>query len=320
MSEKNILVQVKDIKKHFLMNEGLRRGVLKAVDGVSLDIYKGETLGLVGESGCGKSTLGRVVLRLVEKTSGEVLFDGQDVYALKPKELVRLRRKMQIIFQDPYACLNPRLRIEDIIAEPLRFHEKLSSEERKERVAKVMADVGLNEDMARRFPHELSGGQQQRVGIARALILRPEFIVCDEPVSALDVSVQAQILNLLVTMKEEYKLTYLFVSHNLAVIHHICDRIAVMYLGQIVEVADKEELFSNPLHPYTKALISAVLSVDEEENRSRIILKGDLPDPSNPPEGCRFRTRCVYAEDACEQEQTLQEVKPGHWLRCRKSQ
>ncbi len=316
MKDNRAFIEIRNVKKYFPMHDGLKKTQLKAVDGVSLNIYKGETLGLVGESGCGKSTLGRVVLRLLEKTGGEVVFDGQDVYALKAKELVEFRSRMQIVFQDPYACLNPRLRIEDLIAEPLRFHEKISSKERRERVAKVMEDVGLNEDMARRFPHELSGGQQQRVGIARALILRPEFIVCDEPVSALDVSVQAQILNLLVSMKEEYKLTYLFVSHNLAVVHHICDRIAVMYLGQIVEIAEKDELFSNPLHPYTKALISAVLSIDEEENKGRIILKGDLPDPSNPPEGCRFRTRCAFAGEQCRQDQELQEIKPGHWLRC----
>ena len=316
MSENRAFIEIRDVKKYFPLNEGLKKTQLKAVDGVSLDIFKGETLGLVGESGCGKSTLGRVILRLVEKTGGDVIFDGQDIYSLKTKELVAFRRKMQIIFQDPYACLNPRLRIGDIIAEPLRFHEKISAKERRERIAGVMADVGLNGDIERRYPHELSGGQQQRVGIARALVLKPEFIVCDEPVSALDVSVQAQILNLLVSMKEEYKLTYLFVSHNLAVVHHICDRIAVMYLGQIVEIAEKDELFSNPLHPYTKALLSAVLSVDEEEKKGRLILKGDLPDPANPPEGCRFRTRCAMAGEQCRQEQQLQEVKPGHWLRC----
>lgn len=319
MSERKAFIEIRDVKKYFSMNEGLRKGTLKAVDGVSLDIFKGETLGLVGESGCGKSTLGRVILRLVEKTSGEIRFDGQDIYELNAKELVGFRKRMQIVFQDPYACLNPRLRIEDIIAEPLRFHEKINAKERRDRVAKVMSDVGLSEDMAQRYPHELSGGQQQRVGIARALILKPEFIVCDEPVSALDVSVQAQILNLLVSMKNEYKLTYLFISHNLAVVHHICDRIAVMYLGQIVEIADKEELFSNPLHPYTKALISAVLSIDEEENRDRTILKGDLPDPSNPPAGCRFKTRCGMADGNCEREQMLVEARPGHWLRCCKT-
>ena len=281
----NPYIKVKELKQYFPMNEGIQKGMVKAVDGVTLDIFRGETLGLVGESGCGKSSLGRAVLRLIEKTGGEVTFDGQDIYGFSPEQLKAFRRKMQIIFQDPYACLNPRLRIEDIIAEPLRFHEKLSAKERKEKVMQVMADVGLTEDMARRFPHELSGGQQQRVGIARALILKPDFIVCDEPVSALDVSVQAQILNLLVELKQQYHLTYLFISHNLAVVHHICDRIAVMYLGQLVEIAEKDELFSNPLHPYTQALMSAVLSLDGEQKR-RIILRGDPPDPSNPPEGC----------------------------------
>lgn len=315
MSERKPFIQMREVKKYFPMNEGLKRVYLKAVDGVTLDIYRGETLGLVGESGCGKSTLGRVALRLTDKTSGEVIYNGRDVYSLNPKDLVKLRSQMQIVFQDPYACLNPRLHIEDIISEPLKFHEKLSRADQKKRVAKVMADVGLSEDMGRRYPHELSGGQQQRVGIARALILKPEFIVCDEPVSALDVSVQAQILNLLVSMKEEYKLTYLFISHNLAVVHHICDRIAVMYLGQIVEIAEKNELFKNPLHPYTKALISAVLSVDNVQ-RERILLQGDLPDPSNPPEGCRFRTRCIKVHKDCEKEQALLEVVSGHWLRC----
>ncbi len=314
----NPYIKVKELKQYFPINEGIQKGIVRAVDGVTLDIFRGETLGLVGESGCGKSSLGRAVLRLIEKTGGEVTFDGQDIYGFSPEQLKAFRRKMQIIFQDPYACLNPRLRIEDIIAEPLRFHEKLSSKERKEKVMQVMADVGLTEDMARRFPHELSGGQQQRVGIARALILKPDFIVCDEPVSALDVSVQAQILNLLVELKQQYHLTYLFISHNLAVVHHICDRVAVMYLGQLVEVAEKEELFSNPLHPYTQALMSAVLTLDGEQKR-RIVLKGDPPDPSNPPEGCRFRERCVKSCDHCTKEQVLKEVKPGHWVRCCRS-
>ena len=311
----NPYIKVKELKQYFPMNDGIRKGIVRAVDGVTLDIYRGETLGLVGESGCGKSSFGRAVLRLIEKTGGEVTFDGQDIYSFSPAQLKAFRRKIQIIFQDPYACLNPRLRIEDIIAEPLRFHEKLTSGERKEKVMRVMADVGLTEDMARRFPHELSGGQQQRVGIARALILKPDFIVWDEPVSALDVSVQAQILNLLVELKRQYHLTYLFISHNLAVVHHICDRIAVMYLGQIVEIAEKDELFSNPVHPYTQALMSAVLSLEAEQN-NRIILRGDPPDPTNPPEGCRFRERCNRAGQYCTGEQRLKEVKPGHWVRC----
>ena len=309
------LIQLRDVRKHYPVNEGLRKTVLKAVDGVTFDIYEGESLGLVGESGCGKSTLGRVILRLIEKTSGDVLFDGRDIYAMRQAELVDLRRSMQIIFQDPYACLNPRLHIEDIIAEPLHFHERPSRRELKERVIRMMTDVGLSPDMARRFPHELSGGQQQRVGVARALILRPQFIVCDEPVSALDVSVQAQILNLLAEMKESHRLTYLFISHNLAVVHHLCDRIVVMYLGQVVEIADKDELFANPMHPYTQALISAVLSIDDD-GENHAVLTGDLPDPTNPPEGCRFITRCVLASEACKREQLLVEVRPGHWLRC----
>lgn len=312
------LIQIRDVKKYYPVNEGFHTKYLKAVDGISLEIMRGETLGLVGESGCGKSTLGRLILRLNNISDGEVIFDGENIYSLDANELVSLRRKMQIVFQDPYACLNPRLRIADIIAEPLRFHEKLTTKELYSRVSEVMQVVGLSADMMKRFPHEISGGQQQRVGIARALILKPSFIVCDEPVSALDVSVQAQILNLLVQLKQEYGLTYLFISHNLAVVHHICDRIAVMYLGQIVELANKEELFTNPLHPYTKALMSAVLSVNDEGKR-RTILTGDLPDPMNPPVGCHFQTRCPSFSNQCLQKQELLEVTPGHWLRCCKA-
>lgn len=309
------LIHLNNVKKYYPVNDGFHTKYLKAVDDISLDIRKGETLGLVGESGCGKSTLGRVILRLNEITDGQVTFNDQNIFLLKQGELKDLRKKMQIVFQDPYACLNPRLRIADIIAEPLRFHEKLTREELDKKVLDVIKAVGLSEDMMRRFPHELSGGQQQRVGIARALILRPSFIVCDEPVSALDVSVQAQILNLLVKLKAEYELTYLFISHNLAVVHHICDRIAVMYLGQIVELADTEELFKNPLHPYTKVLMSAVLSIDGE-SAGRTVLRGDLPDPMNPPTGCRFHTRCTFCMEKCQTEQQLVEVKSGHWVRC----
>lgn len=312
-----ILIKVQNLKKHFPFSEGMKKKDVKAVDGVSLNIRRGETLGLVGESGCGKSTLGRVILRLQDKSEGGVFFEGREVFSLNKRELLRCRRDMQIIFQDPYACLNPRLTVGQIIAEPLKFHGIKSKQEQRRRVEEVMASVSLPLDILKRYPHELSGGQQQRVGIARALILKPKFIVCDEAVSALDVSVQAQILNLLVKLKEEYQLTYLFISHNLAVVHHLCDRIAVMYLGKIVEIADKETLFKNPLHPYTKALMSAVLSVEGKDEIEGFTLMSDLPNPIDPPSGCRFHPRCDKCCEKCSlAEPELVEVEPGHFVSC----
>lgn len=312
---RNVLVQLNQVAKHFL--SGLSSRQVKAVDGVSLDIFQGESLGLVGESGCGKSTLGRVILRLTDITSGQVLFQGQDVFKLRASELAEQRKQMQLIFQDPCACLNPRLRIEDIIAEPLKFHRKLRREQIRERVCSLMDEVGLQPDMGRRFAHGLSGGQQQRVGIARALVLQPKFLVCDEPVSALDVSVQAQILNLLVTLKEKRGLTYLFISHNLSVVHHLCDRIAVMYLGRIVELADKDTLFCKPLHPYTQGLMSAMLTLQKDPQRQTIELLGDIPSPMNPPAGCSFCPRCPHAQPICrEKAPGLQEIESRHFVAC----
>lgn len=313
----DILIHAENVRKYFSFSEGLRKQNVKAVDDVSLDIFRGETLGLVGESGCGKSTLGRVILRLREKTGGTVLFEGKDLHHLSNREMKKMRANMQIIFQDPHACLNPRLTVGKIIEEPLKFHGNVSKEERRQRVKAVMASVGLSEAMMERYPHELSGGQQQRVSIARALILRPKFIVCDEAVSALDVSIQAQILNLLVQLKEEYQLTFLFISHNMAVVHHICDRIAVMYLGKIVEIADKESLFRNPVHPYTKALMSSLLTTDNLVDFDDFTLHGDLPSPVNIPAGCRFHTRCSQSCEQCQHaEPAFTEVEPGHFVAC----
>lgn len=309
------LVQVRNLFKHFPVAGSDDK--LKAVDGVSFEILAGETLGLVGESGCGKSTVGRCVLRLYEPTSGEVFFEGKNILEAGKNDLQRLRREMQIIFQDPYASLNPRLNVLSIIAEPLKIHGLGNKTEQKARVADLLEKVGLNPDYMFRYPHEFSGGQRQRLGIARALALNPKLVIADEPVSALDVSVQAQVVNLLQDLQAELGLTYLFISHGLAVVEHISSRVAVMYLGKIVEIAPSIELYRNPLHPYTQALLSAIPVPDPKQKRQRIILKGDVPTPINPPSGCRFRTRCPFAIKECaEIVPELREIAPGHTAAC----
>jgi len=309
------LVSVRGLVKHFPV-EG-SDDVVRAVDGVSFDIFAGETLGLVGESGCGKSTVGRCLLRLIEPTAGEILFGGEDVTSLDKKRLRQLRREMQIIFQDPYASLNPRMKVGDIIAEPLVIHNQGTRSERRDRVASLLRRVGLDPDYMNRYAHEFSGGQRQRIGVARSLALNPKLIVADEPVSALDVSVQAQVVNLLQELQEEFNLTYLFISHGLAVVEHISTRVAVMYLGRIVEIADAAELYARPLHPYTQALLSAIPIPDPRQKRKRIILQGDVPTPINPPSGCRFRTRCPLAIEECAHiDPELREVSPAHHVAC----
>jgi oligopeptide transport system ATP-binding protein len=314
-TKKQEIVQIKNLVKHFPVENS--EDVVRAVDDVSFDILAGETLGLVGESGCGKSTVGRCILRLYEPTSGEVLFEGQDITDLPNKEMQKLRREMQIIFQDPYASLNPRLTILSIVSEPLKIHGIGNKKEQKERVADLLTKVGLDPNYMFRYPHEFSGGQRQRIGIARALALNPKLIICDEPVSALDVSVQAQVVNLLQDLQAEFGLTYLFISHGLAVVEHISQRVAVMYLGKIVEIAEAEELYELPLHPYTKALLSAIPIPDPKQKRERIVLQGDVPTPINPPSGCRFRTRCPLAIPACaEVVPELREITKGHSAAC----
>jgi oligopeptide/dipeptide ABC transporter ATP-binding protein len=314
------LLEVKDLKKHYPIKKGLfgkQVGAVKAVDGVSFSIQPGETLGIVGESGCGKSTTGRTILRLIEPTAGEVLFDGQDIRKLPPDEMRKFRTNMQIVFQDPYASLDPRWTVQRTLEEPLRTHLKLSEAEIKDRIAELMSVVGLAPYHASRFPHEFSGGQRQRIGIARALALRPKFVVCDEPVSALDVSIQAQVLNLMQDLQSQFSLTYMFISHDLSVVKFICDRVGVMYLGRMVEMAPTAEMFAEPLHPYTKALMSAVPVPDPEAARERIVLTGDVPNPQSPPTGCTFHTRCPYVMDSCRQAvPEWREVSPGRHVAC----
>jgi oligopeptide transport system ATP-binding protein len=322
-SSQDILLRVENLVKHFPITQGIilqkQIGAVHAVDGVSFDVRRGETLGLVGESGCGKSTTGRTILQLYKPTAGQVHFDGVDLVSLKGEELRLMRRKMQMIFQDPYASLNPRMTLADIIGEPLVVHNVAKGKEINERVEHLLELVGLNPGFARRFPHEFSGGQRQRIGIARAIALQPSFIVCDEPISALDVSIQAQVVNLLEDLQEQFNLTYLFIAHDLSMVRHISNRVGVMYLGIIVELTSRDELYEHPLHPYTQALLSAIPIPDPflEEKRRRTILQGDVPSPVNPPSGCRFRTRCPIAEALCAEKQPeFRELKPGHSVAC----
>ncbi|WP_111937550.1 ABC transporter ATP-binding protein [Clostridium paraputrificum] len=318
--EQEVILRVENLKKYFPIKGGFFSktiGNVKAVDGVSLEVRKGETLGIVGESGCGKSTTGRAILQLLKPTGGKVYFKDQDLSKLSKKEMRALRPKMQLIFQDPYSSLNPRMTVGQIIGEALIDHKMATKENLREKVLEVMDLCGLAEYQIDRFPHEFSGGQRQRIGIARALALDPEFIVADEPVSALDVSIQAQIINLLVKLQKEKGFSYMFISHDLSVVEHLCQRVGVMYLGSMVELADKDELFDNPLHPYTKALLSAIPIPDPTIKRDRIILTGDIPSPANPPKGCKFHTRCPYATDKCKEEAPeYREIKEGHFVAC----
>ena len=323
VAENNKLVRVLNLKKYFPITQGLliqrHAGDIKAVDSVSFDIYQGETLGLVGETGCGKTTVGRTLLYLYEPTAGQVLFDGIDLTTLSESKLRHVRRRMQIIFQDPYASLNPRMTVGSILASPLEVHGLARGREKRDRVQELLRLVGLNPDFVNRYPHEFSGGQRQRIGIARALALNPDLVVCDEPISSLDVSIQAQVVNLLEELQDRLGLTYLFIAHDLSMVRHISDRIAVMYLGKIVELADRDEIYLHSTHPYTQALMSAVPVPDPDiaKSRHRIILEGDIPSPANPPEGCNFNTRCPVAKEICFKEDPVyREIQEKHWVAC----
>ena len=314
------LLEVKDLKKYVPIKGGILSktiGYVQAVDGISFALYPGETVGLVGESGCGKSTAARAILRLIEPSGGRVFFEGQDILTLGKKPMRALRRQMQIIFQDPYASLNPRMTVASIVGEPLEIHKIAKGRQKEEKVANILEKVGLRPEHMRRYPHEFSGGQRQRIGIARALALNPKLIIGDEPVSALDVSIQAQVINLLEDLQKEFNLTYLIIAHDLSVVEHISNRVAVMYLGKIVELASDRELYQNPSHPYTEALLSAVPRPDPTIKKQRIILAGDVPSPINPPSGCRFHTRCLYAKADCNTvEPQLQDIGGGHYVAC----
>lgn len=321
-NREDVILKVNNLKMYFPIKRGVIQrvvGQVHAVDDVSFEVYKGETLGLVGESGCGKTTTGRTILKLYEPSGGNVVFEGKDLVSLHGEEMRAMRRKIQMIFQDPYASLNPRMTVEQIIGEPLVVHGLARGHEIREKVKDLLALVGLNPAYVDRYPHEFSGGQRQRIGVARAIALQPDLIVCDEPISALDVSIQAQVVNLLEDLQRDFNLTYIFIAHDLSMVRHISTRVIVMYLGVFVELADRDELYTNPLHPYTIGLLSAVPIPDPfvEEKRKRIILEGDVPSPINPPSGCRFRTRCPLAQQICAEERPeWQEVKPGHFVAC----
>lgn len=316
MAEREVLIEVKDLKKYFQVG---KNKTLKAVDGVNFQIYKGETLGLVGESGCGKTTCGKTVMGLYDATGGEVIFDGVNIHGLNKKDKKEFTKRAQIIFQDPYSSLNPRMTVADIIGEGIDIHQLYKGKERQEKIQELIELVGLNKEHSMRFPHEFSGGQRQRIGIARALAIEPDFIVCDEPISALDVSIQAQVVNLLIELQQKKNLTYLFIAHDLSMVKHISDRVGVMYLGSMVEFASSEELYAKPFHPYTKALMSSIPIPDpeEEKRKRRIPLEGEIPSPINPKPGCRFAARCQYAQAACkEQTPELKEVEKDHFVAC----